>query len=109
VAEELLMINKDIPVMEAINVDPIIALSMIMDNCFRFFLIFRLLLYQSSTLLSTYSNLVPAGLRDSILNPKSGFFREARLGDRAGLHHLRNLVKQIFQTRKKRSENLSYL
>jgi hypothetical protein len=40
VAEELPMINKDIPAMEAINVDPIIALSMIMDNGFRFFLIF---------------------------------------------------------------------
>jgi hypothetical protein len=74
VAEELPMINKDIPAMEAINVDPIIALSMIMDNGFSFFLIFRLLLYQSSTL----SNLVSAGLRDSILNPKSGFSREAK-------------------------------
>jgi hypothetical protein len=78
VAEELPMINKDIPAMEAINVDPIIALSIIMDNGFRFFLIFRLLLYQSSTLLSTYSNLVSAGLRDSILNPKSGFSRETK-------------------------------
>lgn len=77
-AEELPMINKDIPAMEAINVDPIIALSMIMDNGFRIFPILRLLLYQSSTLLSTYSNLVSAGLRDSILNLKSGFSREAK-------------------------------
>jgi hypothetical protein len=78
VAEELPMIKKDIPAMEATKVDPIIALSMIMDNGFMFFLIFRLLLYQSSILLYTYSNLILADLRDSIINLKSGFSREAK-------------------------------
>lgn len=75
-AEELPMIKKDIPAMEATNVDPIITLTIIMDNGFMFFLIFRLLLYQSSILLYTYSNLILADLRDNL---KSGFSREAKL------------------------------
>ena len=53
---------------------------MIMDNGFTFFLIFRLLLYQSSTLLSTYSNLILADLISSSKFSETHFSEVARNG-----------------------------